>query len=72
VVTVTSTMVAVETILGSMLGMLVCGDRPTAGLAVPAMLGFGPVLTGALALARFRAPEPDADGHEEPATLPIG
>jgi hypothetical protein len=72
VVTVTSAMVSVETILGSVLGMLVCGDRPTAGLAVPAALGFGLVLTAALALARFGAPEPDADGHEEPATLPIG
>jgi hypothetical protein len=41
-------------------------------LAVPAMVGFALVLVGALALARFGAPEADADGHEEPATLPIG
>jgi drug/metabolite transporter (DMT)-like permease len=72
VVTVTAAMVAVETVLGSVLGMLVCGDRPTPGLAVPAALGFALVLVGALALARFGAPEADADGHEEPATLPIG
>jgi drug/metabolite transporter (DMT)-like permease len=72
VVTVTAAMVAVETVLGSVLGMLVCGDRPTPGLAVPAVVGFALVLVGALALARFGAPEADADGHEEPATLPIG
>ncbi len=71
VVTVTSAMVAVETLLGSVLGMLVCGDRPSPGLAVPAGLGFAFVLAGALVLARFGAPEPDADGHEDPATLPI-
>jgi drug/metabolite transporter (DMT)-like permease len=72
VVTVTAAMVAVETVLGSVLGMLACGDRPTPGLAVPAALGFALVLVGALTLARFGAPEADADGHEEPATLPIG
>jgi drug/metabolite transporter (DMT)-like permease len=72
VVTVTAALVATETVLGSVLGMLVCGDRPTAGLAVPAAVGFGLVLAGALVLARFGAPEPDAGGHEEPATLPIG
>lgn len=72
VVTVTAAMVAVETVLGSVLGMLVCGDRPTPGLALPAAAGFALVLVGALALARFGAPEADADGREEPATLPIG
>ena len=72
VVTVTSAMVATETVLGSALGMIICGDRPAPGLAVPAAAGFVLVLAGALALARFGAPEPDAGGHEEPATLPIG
>ena len=72
VVTVTAAMVAVETVLGSVLGMLVCGDRPTPGLAVPCALGFALVLAGSLALARFGAPEADANGREEPATLPIG
>lgn len=72
VVSVTAAMVAVETILGSLLGMLVCGDRPAAGLAIPAAAGFALVLAGALTLARFGAPEPHAGGHEEPATLPIG
>ncbi len=72
VVSVTSAMVATETVLGAVLGTIVCGDRPAAGLAVPAVGGFLLVLAGALALARFGAPEQDADGHEETATLPIG
>ncbi len=72
VVTVTAAMVATETVLGSALGMLVCGDRPNPGQAVPAAAGFVLVLAGALTLARFGAPATDADGHEEPATLPIG
>lgn len=72
VVTVTSAMVATETVVGSVLGMLLCGDRPEAGLAVPAAAGFLTVLAGALLLARFGAPAPDDDGQEEPAVLPIG
>ena len=72
VVSVTSAMVATETVLGAVLGMIVCGDRPAGGLAVPAIGGFLLVLAGALVLARFGAPEQDTDGHEETATLPIG
>ncbi|HEY4994651.1 MAG TPA: hypothetical protein VII33_21470 [Nakamurella sp.] len=72
VVSVTSAMVATETILGAVLGMVVCGDRPGDGLAIPAVCGFALVLAGALVLARFGAPEPDAGGREEPAVLPIG
>ena len=72
VVAVTAAMVATETVLGAVLGMIVCGDRPADGLALPALVGFLLVLTGALVLARFGAPEQDADGHEEAATLPIG
>jgi drug/metabolite transporter (DMT)-like permease len=71
VVTVTSAMVATETVVGAALGMIICGDRPAAGLAVPAIGGFLLVLAGALVLARFGAPEPDASGHEESAALPI-
>lgn len=72
VVPVTAAMVATETLLGSALGMIVCADRPAPGLAIPAAAGFVLVLGGALVLARFGAPEPDALGHEEPAALPIG
>jgi hypothetical protein len=72
VVSVTSAMVATETVLGAVLGMIVCDDRPAAGLAIPAIGGFLLVLAGALVLARFGAPEQGAAGHEETATLPIG
>jgi len=72
VVSVTSAMVATETVLGAVLGMIVCGDRPADGLSIPAVGGFLLVLVGALVLARFGAPEPDTGGREEPATLPIG
>ena len=57
VVSVTSAMVATETVLGAVLGMIICADRPAAGLAVPAAAGFALVLAGALVLARFGAPE---------------
>jgi hypothetical protein len=72
VVSVTSAMVATETVLGALLGIIVRGDRPAAGLAIPAAGGFLLVLVGALMLARFGAPEPHTGGHEETATLPIG
>jgi hypothetical protein len=72
VVSVTSAMVATETVLGAVLGMIICGDRPAPGLAAPAVGGFLLVLAGALVLARFGAPEADQGGHEEPAVLPIG
>lgn len=71
VVTVTSAMVATETVVGAALGMIICGDRPESGLLIPAIGGFVLVLAGALVLARFGAPEPDASGQEEPAALPI-
>lgn len=71
VVTVTSAMVATETVVGAVLGMIICGDRPAAGTGALALGGFLLVLAGALVLARFGAPEPNSRGHEEPATLPI-
>ena len=71
VVTVTSAMVATETVVGAALGMIICDDRPAPGLAVAAIGGCLLVLAGALVLARFGAPAPDARGHEEPAALPI-
>jgi drug/metabolite transporter (DMT)-like permease len=71
VVTVTGAMVATETVLGAGLGVLLCGDRPEPGSTPAALAGFALVLAGALLLARFGAPAPDAQGHEEPATLPI-
>jgi drug/metabolite transporter (DMT)-like permease len=58
VVTATAAMVATETLVGSVLGMVLCGDRPAPGGTGLAVAGFGLVLAGALSLARFGAPEP--------------
>ncbi len=71
VVTVTGAMVATETLIGAGLGVLLCDDRPEPGGTPAALTGFALVLAGALVLARFGAPAPDEQGHEEPATLPI-
>lgn len=57
VVGATAPMVAVETVVGALLGIALCGDRPAAGAAVPAALGFLLVLTGALGLVRFAGAE---------------
>jgi drug/metabolite transporter (DMT)-like permease len=56
VVTVTAATVATEAVTGSVLGIIVCGDRPVAGSEVYALGGFAIALTGALGLARFGAP----------------
>jgi hypothetical protein len=60
VVTVTTTMVATEAALGSLLGLAV-GDRPAAGLAWPAAAGFVVTVGSALLLARFGAPDAETD-----------
>jgi drug/metabolite transporter (DMT)-like permease len=57
VVVSTVAMVATETLVGSALGMVLCGDRPAPGGGGLAVAGFGLVLAGALTLARFGAPE---------------
>jgi hypothetical protein len=63
VVAVTTTMVATEAVLGSLLGLAV-GDRPADGLAWLAAAGFLATVGSALLLARFGAPptDPDAPG----------
>jgi hypothetical protein len=58
VVAVTTTMVATEAALGSLLGLAV-GDRPAHGLALLAVAGFVVTIGSALSLARFGAPELD-------------
>ncbi|MFD2091065.1 hypothetical protein [Blastococcus deserti] len=56
VVAVTTTMVATEAALGSLLGLAV-GDRPADGMAGAAAAGFAVTVCSALLLARFGAPE---------------
>jgi len=64
VVTVTGALVATETLIGAGLGVLLCGDRPSPGGTPAALAGFALVLAGAMVLARFGAPAPDAQGHK--------
>jgi drug/metabolite transporter (DMT)-like permease len=59
VVAVTTTMVATEAALGSLLGLAV-GDRPAEGLAWLAAVGFLVTVGSALLLARFGAPDTEA------------
>ncbi|WP_369140500.1 hypothetical protein [Modestobacter versicolor] len=67
VVTVTTTMVATEAVLGSLLGVAV-GDRPAAGLGGLAVAGFVVTVGSALLLARFAAPA-SAAAVAEPETV---
>lgn len=60
VVTVTAATVGTETVVGALLGVLVCGDRPVEGGEVYAVVGFALALAGAMGLARFGAPAEDA------------
>ena len=55
VVTVTTTMVATEAAVGSLLGVAV-GDRPASGMGGLAVAGFVVTVGSALLLARFAAP----------------
>jgi hypothetical protein len=64
VVTVSTTMVATEAVVGSLLGVAV-GDRPATGMGGLALAGFVVTVGSALLLARFGAPAAAA-----PATGP--
>jgi hypothetical protein len=59
VVAVTTTMVATESVLGSLLGLAV-GDRPADGMAWLAAAGFLVTIGSSLLLARFGAPDTDS------------
>jgi drug/metabolite transporter (DMT)-like permease len=71
VVAVTTTMVATEAVLGSLLGLAV-GDRPADGMAWLAAAGFLVTVGSALLLARFGVPEavPDTPGDADRAPHP--
>jgi len=67
VVTVTAATVSTETIVGALLGVVVCGDRPSAGTEGYALLGFALALAGAVGLARFGGPaEEEVAGSAPP------
>ena len=60
VVTVTAATVSTESVVGALLGVVVCGDRPLAGAeAYAPVLGFALALAGAVGLARFGGPAED-------------
>lgn len=59
VVTVTAATVSTETVVGALLGILACGDRPLPGTEPYALLGFLLALAGAVGLARFGGPAED-------------
>ncbi|WP_037368387.1 hypothetical protein [Amycolatopsis orientalis] len=58
VTTATAMMVLGETVMPSLVGVLLLGDRTRPGFAVVALLGFVLAVAAALALARFGEPEP--------------
>jgi hypothetical protein len=63
VVTVSTTMVATEAVVGSLLGVAV-GDRPADGMTALAVAGFLVTVGSALLLARFGTPEAVAEEAE--------
>lgn len=66
VVTVTAATVSTESVVGALLGIVVCGDAPLAGAEVYALLGFALALAGAVGLARFGGP-----AEEEATARPV-
>ena len=57
VTTVTAAVIVGETLLPSLVGIIVLGDRPRSGMAVFAVIGFLIAVAGAIVLARFGEPE---------------
>jgi len=66
VVTVTAATVSTEAVVGALLGVVICGDRPLAGAEAYAVVGFALALAGAVGLARFGGP-----AEEEAAGRPV-
>jgi len=69
VVAVTTTMVATEALLGSLLGLAV-GDRPADGMAWLATAGFLVTVSSALVLSRFGSADQTAPAGPGPAQHP--
>ncbi|UKD58004.1 hypothetical protein L3Q65_15145 [Amycolatopsis sp. FU40] len=74
VTTATAMMVLGETVMPSLIGVLLLGDRTRPGFAVVALIGFVLAVAAALALARFGEPEPAvaAAGEQPPEAEPAG
>ncbi|MGW4397350.1 hypothetical protein ACWEHA_18865 [Amycolatopsis nivea] len=65
VTTATAMMVLGETVMPSLIGVLLLGDRTRPGFAVVALIGFVLAVAAALALARFGEPEPAVASAED-------
>ncbi|MBN9742429.1 hypothetical protein DMP23_15180 [Amycolatopsis sp. A1MSW2902] len=74
VTTATAMMVLGETVMPSLIGVLLLGDRTRPGFAVVALIGFVLAVAAALALARFGEPEPPvaSAGDQPPEAEPAG
>lgn len=74
VTTATAMMVLGETVMPSLIGVLLLGDRTRPGFAVVALIGFVLAVAAALALARFGEPEPAvaSAGDQPPEAEPAG
>ncbi|WP_409180144.1 hypothetical protein F9C11_26900 [Amycolatopsis sp. VS8301801F10] len=70
VTTATAMLVLGETVMPSLIGVLLLGDRTRPGFALVALTGFVLAVAAALALARFGEPEPAAasTGEQPPET----
>ncbi|WP_370936778.1 DMT family transporter [Amycolatopsis sp. cg13] len=66
VTTATAMMVLGETVMPSLIGVVLLGDRTRPGFAVVALIGFVLAVAAALALARFGEPEPAVSAEEQP------
>jgi drug/metabolite transporter (DMT)-like permease len=65
VTTTTALLVVGETVFPALVGLLVLGDRPRPGYAVPAVCGFVLAVAAALMLARFGEPSVPANSTVE-------
>ncbi|WP_116205078.1 DMT family transporter [Amycolatopsis circi] len=74
VTTATAMMVLGETVMPSLIGVVLLGDRTRPGFAVVALIGFVLAVAAALALARFGEPEPAVapSGEQPPEAEPAG
>ncbi|WP_336157834.1 hypothetical protein [Amycolatopsis sp. VC5-11] len=74
VTTATAMMVLGETVMPSLIGVLLLGDRTRPGFAVVALIGFVLAVAAALALTRFGEPEPAVAsvGDQPPEAEPAG
>ncbi len=70
VTTVTAAVVVAETLVPSLIGVIVLGDGTRSGLVWLAVLGFVVAIAGALMLARFGELAPEDEAHHHAVAVP--